>query len=270
MDSDAGWRESAGEGAWPESAAGTAATMAMAIARSRGPDRRRIRRGPAGSQYGCGVGRPVIERQPLAIARTASSEGADQCDRTADRPDASADEWRAEPTLGHRSRGSDRRRKVGGDPPERQASGATRPGERRGRRAGCHGRRRPAGADGGRGRPSPAPSRRGVTGRRRGRGRGRRAAPGRQLADDRARLDAPILVLVARAIELERPHVPRRAGDVRRRHRGAPPRGRVPVGATGRGGRPTRGARPGRVERKRTRKSAVLLPFDGAGVGRAR
>ena len=48
-----------------------------------------------------------------------------------------------------------------------------------------------------------------------GRGRGRRSErEGRQLADDGARLDAAVLVLVAGSVELERAHVPRRAGHL--------------------------------------------------------
>src|SRR6185503_6520592 len=44
--------------------------------------------------------------------------------------------------------------------------------------------------------------------------RGRREGERWQLADDRARLDRTVLVLVAGSIELERPHVPGRAGDL--------------------------------------------------------
>ena len=117
--------------------------------------------------------------------------------------------------------------------------------------------------DGGRGGPAsasarrrrvprrPAGRRRGIgvgdlwhRGRRRSRRRRRRRqGERRQLADDRARLDAAVLVAIARAVELERSHVPRARPTPRRRRRAAAA-GQVPERATGRGGRPTPAGRP--------------------------
>ena len=124
---------------------------------------------------------------------------------------------------------------------------------RRARRRARGGRRR------GRGRSR----RRARGGRRRSRGRSRRRGrqgQRRQLADDRARLDAPVLVLVARSIELERPHVPRA-----RRTPWAAPSGPPPLALSQYADwarcppQARRTALP--VDLKRTRKSAVLLPF---------
>ena len=92
----------------------------------------------------------------------------------------------------------------------------------------------------------PAPGRRWRDRTRRGRRRcrGRRGeGTRRQLADDGARLDAAVLVLVARSVELERAHVPRGTGDLT----GAVTRCPRPRGSSSgiaRGGRPMRGGRP--------------------------
>ncbi len=145
--------------------------------------------------------------------------------------------------------GHERRRRRAPAPPD--ASPAASIGSARGRdgRRAARGHARPG--FGSRG-AFPARVRRRASGGRRGwpaaRGvgsRGRREGLRRQLADDGARLDAAVLVLVARAVELQRPHVPRRARHERRAV-ARPAAGRVPVPSTGRDGRPTPGGRPTR------------------------
>ena len=146
-------------------------------------------------------------------------------------------------------RGLDRRSTSAARSPRHRPGRPDRSGHR-----GCRGRVRlgraqaaVGGAAGGAGRPRVGGCR-------------RRKGERRQLADDRAGLDASILVLVAGGVQLERSHVPRRArhlaGSI-----GWTARGAVPVRRLGEMATP--GEEHGRepVERKRTRKSAELLPF---------